>query len=97
MKKLVSPTRVVHYIDEDRTRGEQQLKVLQSLYKLDVVDMGNLRQLLGWVGVGAHRSTPRKKTGEWQLLEGVRWLQHTKSKEPVLLLLALPPVSCQHH
>ena len=54
---LVSPSRVLHYVDSEQSRGEPALRELAIQYELDADGVKNLRQLLGWVGVGKGRKT----------------------------------------
>ena len=83
--RLVSPTRVLHLLDAHAERGEPALQRIAKIYGLDAVDVGNLRQLLGWVGVGEKRK-PRGKSGGFELFsEDTRVLKHDERSELVLL------------
>ena len=80
---LVSPKRVLYLVHRDRARGEDELKYIAKVNELDAHGIKNLRQLLGWVEVGAKRITPRGKSASWQLLSNIRWLKHGERSELV--------------
>ena len=73
MQRLVSPELKIYMIPD---RGA--LSELVTELRLDSTLAGNLRQLLGFQMVGTGRQA-RQMTGDWQLLESVRWLRHLES------------------
>ena len=48
--RVVSPDRKLYLVD-----SEDDLKAVGERYKLTSKQIGNIRQLLGWAGVGNHR------------------------------------------
>ena len=73
MRRLVSPELRVYTVSDREALGE-----LVAELRLDKTLAGNLRQLLGFQRVGPGRQA-RQMTGDWQLLESVRWLRHLES------------------
>ena len=72
---LVSPDRKLYLVDT-----EEDLKAVGKLYKLTSPQIRNLRQVLGWTGVGNHSGdrndlTERKEAENFQLLSRVHWLK----------------------
>ena len=87
--RLVSPMRIVHFVPAERSRGEPVLQALGAKYRLDVNDICNLRQLIGWVNCGERQGVPvkgRGRSGNWQLLEAVRYLKHDEGSEIVPII-----------
>ena len=81
--RLVSPDRKLYLVD-----NEEDLKGVGKLYGLTSKQLGNVRQLLSWTGVGNHSGdrndrTERKEAENFQILSRVRWLKHDASSEPV--------------
>ena len=71
MMLLVSPERILHHVREQEDGGEQDLKALipRGTEKRAQL-LKNLRQLLGWTGVGnstgdANDRNDRKETANW--------------------------------
>ena len=73
MQRLVSPELRVYMISDSGALSD-----LVASLRLDSTLAGNLRQLLGFQMVGTGRQA-RQMTGDWQLLESVRWLKHLQS------------------
>ena len=73
MQRLVSPELRVYTVSDREARS-----ALVAELRLDKTRAGNLRQLLGVQMVGTGRQA-RQMTGDWQLLESVRWLKHLES------------------
>ena len=73
MQRLVSPELRVYMISDSGALSD-----LVASLRLDSTLAGNLRQLLGFQMVGTGRQA-RQMTGDWQLLESVRWLRHLES------------------
>ena len=73
--RLVSPDRKLYLVD-----NEEDLKAVGKLYGLTSKQLGNVRQLLSWTGVGNHSGdrndlTERKEAENFQLLSRVHWLK----------------------
>ena len=75
MQRLVSPELKVKVYT---ISGREALSELVTELRLHKTLAGNLRQLLGFQRVGPGRQA-RQMTGDWQLLESVRWLRHLES------------------
>ena len=73
MQRLVSPELRVYMISDSGALSD-----LVASLRLDSTLASNLRQLLGFQMVGTGRQA-RQMTGDWQLLESVRWLKHLES------------------
>ena len=73
MQRLVSPELRVYMISDSGALSD-----LVASLRLDSTLASNLRQLLGFQMVGTGRQA-RQMTGDWQLLESVRWLTHLQN------------------
>ena len=84
--RLVSPDRKLFLV-----AGEDDLKAVAKLYNLTSKQIGNIRQLLGWAGVGnrsGDRNDPiqRKESENFMLFHSVIWLKHDDGTEYVPLV-----------
>ena len=83
-RRLVSPQRTLHIVADK----ESLTKLVdgRGLEKKKAKELkGNLAQLCGWNDVGADRDG-RGETNNWQLLDGIRWLQRDGCDEVVPLV-----------
>ena len=85
-ERLVSPDLRLWFIADN-----EDLKPIKALYGLSKSQKGNIRQLLGWNGVGNGRGdgndrTERKEAASWMLLDNVIWLKHDNGTEYVPLV-----------
>ena len=81
--RLVSPDRKLYLVD-----NEHDLKAVGKLYGLTSPQIRNVRQLLGWTGVGNHSGdrndrTERKEAENFQLLSQIHWLKRDDASELV--------------
>ena len=98
MQRLVAPDRVLHFVRPQADGGEEDL---QAAVPRDAKDraklVGNLRQLLGWSGVGnstgdKNDRVGRKDANNWQHLADVRWLQQDGKAELVPVVGKYPHI-----
>ena len=84
--RLVSPDRKLFLVD-----NEHDLQAVGQRYKLKADQIRNLRQLLGWTGVGNHSGDRNDRTGSSQrenfmMLHNIYWLKHDDGTEYVPLV-----------
>ena len=84
--RVVSPDRKLYLVD-----SEDDLKAVGERYKLTSKQIGNIRQLLGWAGVGNHNGdrndrSMRAEAENFMLLHNIHWLRHDDGTEYVPLV-----------